>query len=255
MWRSKRFSDVFALLLLLAGIGCAGLIPATVTYRVHMDPLLPEGRGDYYVDPEDSSVVFSKEGVLIAIRHLTDDELNEQYPPLYDGRRVNPYTHDERDREKRYVPPRFTVFQVTITNKAYAKVEFDPAKAVLTTDRGEEFRYYDAGREGANPLGGNTFTKYYKTELGISGYDKELNLERMGIVYKTVYHRRRPVFKDSQRSGKLVFDPLAEDTREIVLRLNEFVLSFDASGNPERTIDIEYRFRVEQGVLEPAAGQ
>jgi len=240
-----------AVLVVLAG--CAGLVPANLDYVVDMEPILPEGRGDFYVDYDDGSVVFSKEGVLIKVRHLSDEELNRQYPPLYDGRHVNPYTHTARDPDKRYIPPRFTVFQITVINRSYAKVEFDPAKAVLVTEQGDEYRYYDPGREGANPLGGNSFSKYYKTELGTSGNEKELNLERMGVVYKTVYHRRRPVFKGSERTGKLVFDPLPDGAQEAVLRLNEFVLSFDASGNPEETVDIEYRFRVEQGAIESQA--
>ena len=235
--------------------GCAGLIPVELQYVVDMDPILPEGRMDFYVDADDSSVVFSKEGVLIAVRHVTDEELNREFPPLLDGRHVNPYTYEAVDPSKAYTPPRFTVFDVTVTNRTYAKVEFDPAKAVLNTDNGDEFRYYDAGREGANPLGGNSFSKYYKSELGRSGYELQLNLERTGVINESVYHRHRPVFRGDQRRGKLVFDPLPEDTYEIRLNVKEFVLSFDTSGNPEETIDIEYRFAVKQGVVELTSAQ
>ena len=35
-----------------------------------------------------------------------------------------------------------------------------------------------------------------------------------------------------------------------MLTVSDFVLSFDASGNPERTIDFECRFAVKQGVIE-----
>ena len=182
-------------LALAALFGCAGLIPKDLKYTVHMEPVLPEGRRDYFVDVEDSSFVFSKEGVLVKVRHMTDDELDRRFPPLFDGRHVNPYTHNMKDPETGYIPPRFTVFEVTVVNLTYAKVEFDPAKAVLLTDTGEEHKYYDPGRQGAGPLGGNTFAKYYKTELGISGNEKEIALERMGIVYKTIYHRERPVLQ------------------------------------------------------------
>ena len=242
-------------LALAALFGCAGLIPKDLKYTVHMEPVLPEGRRDYFVDVEDSSFVFSKEGVLVKVRHMTDDELDRRFPPLFDGRHVNPYRHNMKDPETGYIPPRFTVFEVTVVNLTYAKVEFDPAKAVLLTDTGEEHKYYDPGRQGAGPLGGNTFAKYYKTELGISGNEKEIALERMGIVYKTIYHRERPVFKGDQRSGMLVFDPLRKENQEIALSISDFVLSFDASGNPESTVDIRYVLEVDQGVVELSAKQ
>jgi hypothetical protein len=229
---------------------CAGLIPPDLVFQVHMDPDLPKGRGDYYLDYEDSTSVFSREGVLIKVRYLTAARLNAETPRLSDGRHVNPYTFAVRDPRRGYVPPRFAVFQVSVANATYAKVELDPARCVLVTDTGEELRYYDAGREGANPLGGNSFSKYYKTELGTSGNDKELNLERMGVVYKTIYHRERPVFRDQQRTGKLVFDPLPEGANAVTLQISDFVLSFDASGNPEETVDVQFRFKVDQRVIE-----
>lgn len=232
--------------------GCAGLIPPELKYQVRMEPVLPEGRGDLYVDLDDSSTVFSKEGLLIKVRYLTDDELNKRFPPLFDGRHVNPYTYGKKDPGKGFIPPRFTVFEVSVINNTYAKVEFDPAKATLSTDLGETYQYYDSGREGAVVLGGNSFTKYYKMELGISGNEREINLERMGTIYKTVYHRHRPVFKEDQRTGLLVFDPLPEDCKEVVLKISDFVLSFDASDNPEETLDIKFRFQVDQGVLKVA---
>ena len=228
---------------------CAGLIPQDLAYFVQIDPVLPDSRGDISLDAEDSSAVFSKEGVLIKVKHMNDTILNQLYPPLFDGRHVNPYTHDTKSEEKGYIPPRFTVFDVSVHNKTYAKIEFDPAKSVLQLDNGEEYRYYDPGREGAVVLGGNSFSKYYGVELGISGNEKNLVLERMGLIYKSIYHRHRPVFKDTDRKGFLIFDPLPEETKEIVLKINEFVLSFDPDGNPENTIDIEYRFIVDQGVV------
>ena len=50
----------------------------------------------------------------------------------------------------------------------------------------------------------------------------------------------------------LVFDPLLPENDEVLLTFHEFVLSFDASGNPEETIDVEFRFAVDQGTREKA---
>ena len=231
--------------------GCGGLVPQDMTYDLHMQPVLPEGRGDYTIDLDDSSTVFSKEGMLIKVRYLEDQELNERFPPKYDGRHINPYTRGDIDPDKGYIPPRFTVFEVEVINQTYSKIEFDPAKATMESG-GETYRYYDPGREGAVVLGANNFTKYYKMELGNSGNDREINLERMGIIYKTVFHRGRPIFREDRQKGMLVFDPLLPENDEVLLTFHDFVLSFDASGNPEETIDVEFRFDVAQGILEMA---
>ncbi len=248
------FCAVLGILILAASWGCAGLIPPELVFDVHMGPILPEGRGDFSIDLEDSSTVFSKEGLLIKVRHMTDGELNDRYPPLFDGRQINPYTRGEKDPELGYILPRFTVFEVTITNNTYAKVELDPANVTMTS-AGESYRYYDPGREGAVVLGGNSFTKYYKMELGTSGNEREINLERMGIIYKTVYHRGRPIFRGDRSTGFLVFDPLPEANEDLVLIFKDFILSFDASGNPEETVDVEFSFDVNQRVIEVAKSE
>ena len=149
-----------------------------------------------------------------------------------------------------YVPPRFTVFDVTVVNETYAKILFDPAKAVLITDKREEFRYYDGGREAADLLGGNSFNRYYGLESGRSGNELKLNMERRGLINKTVYHRQRFVFKGDRRTGLLVFDPLTANTRQIRLLVKEFVLAFDANGNPEEMVDVEFVFDIDQRVVE-----
>ncbi len=257
---SYRF-NVLALSVVALAWGCAGgLIPTKQKYVVEMNAVLPEGRGDFTIDPDDSSMVFSKEGLLIKVRPLSDEELNRRFPPLFDGRHVNPYIFDHKEVETSYIPPRFTVFDVTVINNTYAKIQFDPAKALMITGDGRTYRYYDPGREGYLAEGGNSFSKYYRVELGISGYEKELALERMGVVYKSVYHRDRPVFKEDKRQGLLIFDPLPQDYKEgeVVLRFNGFVLSFDASGNPENTLDVEFRYQVKQTIVNPppaAAGK
>ncbi|MEE2659876.1 MAG: hypothetical protein VX733_15315 [Candidatus Latescibacterota bacterium] len=235
--------------------GCAylsGLIPRNLKYELTLDPQVPRDRGDIYVDLEDSSFVYSHEGAFVKVMHLDDDDLDRRIPKLFDGRHVNPYTREDRDPDLRYIPPRFTVFEVKVINETYAKIEFDPAKTVLTTDSGAMLRYYDPGRagEGVDPLGGNRFSEYYKTEIGRSGLDKDLNLERIGVVYKTAYHRHRPVFREDERVGYLVFDPLPEGVASASLKISAFALRFDADNNPKETVDVEFTFSVDQTVIE-----
>ena len=42
-------TGAMVLLSLVLLTGCAGLIPPEFVHRMHMKPLVPEGRGDYYV--------------------------------------------------------------------------------------------------------------------------------------------------------------------------------------------------------------
>ena len=182
------------------------------------------------------------------MKHLTDRHLDEEFPPLWDGKHINPYTSGEVDPDIGYAPHFFTVFRVTVTNSTYSKIEFDPAGAVVHTDAGERLTFYDASRGSDSP---NNFRKYYRVELGISGQEKNLALERMGTVYKTAYHRARPVFRGDTHSGLIAFDPVSKDVGEITLSISDFVLSFDANDNPQETVDCEFRFKVDQQIIEP----
>ena len=246
----KTIQNISVAVLAMCVFGCAGLVPKEMMYRVDLEPMIPEGRGDYYFDYDDSSAVFSVEGALIKVKHLTNQKLNTMYPPLWDGRHINPYTSDTEDSDKGYIAPIFTVFEVTVANKTYAKIELDPANVVLITDDGQRFTFYDASRESSSE---NNFREYYKVELGISGNEKQLALERMGLVYKTAYHQDRPVFRGDAHSGFISFPPLPEGANEMIMKIEDFVLSFDASGNPERTTDCEFRFKIEQGAV-PVTG-
>ena len=241
-----------ALTALAVSAGCAGLIPAQKQYQVLAEPVLPEGRGNVYVDLEDSSVVFTKEGAIIKVRLLSDAELNERFPLGPDGRFVNPYSYRKNDPVLGYVPPRFTVFDVTVINETYSKILFDPAKALLIDDKRKEFRYYDGARDATDLLGGNTFATYFGLTSGRSGNELQLNMERRGLINKTIYQRNRLVFKGDRRTGLLVFDPLTDNTRQIRLLLKEFVLVFDLHGDPEKYVDVEFVFDIEQRVVEIA---
>ena len=252
---SKKFLVTCVSSLIVITSGCAylsGLIPKEAYYEVIMTPNISDGDRAYSIDPDDPRTVeFSHEGMVVRIRPYTDSELNGLYPPLFDGRHTNPYTTDIYETDLGYVPPIFTVFDIEVMNQTYAKIEFDPAKTLLTCDTGAELRYYDPGRagEGVDPLGGNKFSAYYQTERGRSGLDKDINLERMGMIYKTAFHRFRPVFRGDKRSGKLAFAVIPQDVKSVTLSVQDFILAFNPSGGAESTIDFECKFDVKQGIV------
>jgi len=247
----RAFPTILIFLILSLAVGCS-LIPPEREYYVRFIPdknmLTKE---NYYIDPEDSSVVFDYEGMKVKVKHLTDKELNDEFPDKsYKENPTNPYTYGtKKDPEKGYVPPRFTVFQVTVINHPFAKVQFDPAKAVLITDRGDKLYYYDILERDAKH--GNSFEKYYRSRMGRSGNEKFWYEERMGLVRSTLY-RSDAVFKGDKSTGKLVFDPLHPEVKHVKLIFNDFVIRFDPYGTPLDTIDIEFDFDVKQGVITPS---
>ena len=236
------------LILILVGTGC-GLIPPNLRYVVQMAPVSEMVSEEaYYVDPEDSSMVFRKPGVTVKVRYLSDELLNEEYADqTYREPNLNPYTYGAwRDMDLGYTPERFTVFQVTVHNVGYGKVMLDPGKVVLTTDRGDQLRYYDVLKREAK----NSFEGYYRARTGPSGNDEYWYQERMGTVRASLYRRDKPVFKGQSYSGKLVFDPLHRDVKKARLLFRDFVLRFDATGTPVEMMDIEYRLKVYQRIVE-----
>ena len=230
----------FGLVLLVSSC----LTPIRSVYRVRLYPL-PPAQG-YRVDPVDDSVIFSKEGLQIKVTHLTDGDLNAENPG-YD----NPFTYrDVVDPGLGYAPVRFTVFQVAVLNPTFDKVELYPEKVVLVTDRGKTLNSYAVSRSDA---GGDprNFETYFLSRGVQSGNEQKRYLERMGIVRGSVYHRDSPIFKGKSYTGKVVFDPLPKETKEVRLVIGDFVLEFGIYDIPKTLLTLEFPFSVEQGVEEP----
>ena len=85
-------------------------------------------------------------------------------------------------------------------------------------------------RVGVDPLGGNKFSAYYQAERGRSGLDKDINLERMGMIYKTAFHHLSAGFRGDKRSGKLAFAIISQDVKSVTLSVQDFILAFNPSG-------------------------
>ena len=78
-FRWKTFIVLLAASATLSGCAyLASLIPREMFYEVALSPELPEGKGEYQIDPDDPQiVVFSHEGMVVKVRPYTDDELNK----------------------------------------------------------------------------------------------------------------------------------------------------------------------------------
>jgi len=227
-------------LLSLLGIASC-LTPIRSVYYVEMYPKASsEG---YKIDPIDSTVVYTREGLQVRVRFLTDDELAEEIP----GER-NPYVYPGPfDPKLGYRPVQFTVFQVTVVNPTFPKVQLNPERVILKTDRGKTLYPYAITRAEARGQARN-FETYFLSKGVLTGNDQELYLERMGIVRETIYHRDSPVFKGNTYSGKIVFDPLPPETTGVALVIPDFILRFGVHDEPEELLTMEFPFSVRQGI-------
>jgi len=231
------------LVIAMCAIGC--LTPIRSVYQVRMRPL-PPAQG-YRIDPVDHSVVFSKEGLQVKVRVLSDEVLNAEVPGP-----ENPFTYrNQVDVKLGYAPVRFTVFQVAVLNPTFDKVALYPEKVMLITDRGQVLNSYAVSR--ADAVGDpRNFETYFLSRGVQSGNEQKMYLEQMGIVRGSVYHRDSPIFKGRSYTGKIVFDPLPKKTREVRLLIKDFVLEFGIYDIPKTLLTMEFPFAVEQGIVEPS---
>ena len=228
--------------------------PPDLRYALRVVPqevLLEDGR--YYFDAEDSTAVFEQEGCRLKLRYLSDQALNQEYARFtFREPNLNPFTYGEdRDLDRGYSPPRFTVFEMTVVNQNYPKVMVDPAKMVLHTDRGGEYRYWGVFKRDAD----NSFERYYMARRGKGGNEDYYYQERMGLVREALFRRQTFVFKGDAYTGKVVFAPLHAEVRAITINIEDIVLRVDAFDRPKKVTSAAFAFAVTHEIapVPPAA--
>ncbi len=240
-----------AAMAILALVACSVTLPQIKYSSILAASAVPTAD----VEPNETGAVYSIEGLRVQVEPFTDERLNSLFPS--DSKRgrfsTNPYTYgDWVNPLVGYTPVRFTVFRVSITNDIYAKVLLDPLQAVLLTDRGEALNSY--GIPSWSPH--NSFERYYRALRGQSGNEFYRFDLRMGNVRSSAYLEGQRVFKGESYSGLIAFDPLPEDVTQVRLVLQDFVLRFDASGQPLEAVDITMDFdrTLEVGEVQVATG-
>lgn len=238
--------------------GCALTPRPTLRYHVALRPVLPAG-GEYYVDPVDSSVVWSKEGLQVKVKFLSDAELDRKYDPKRSSYTLTgwePISPFSRAGRLGYTPPLWTAFEVTVINRTLEGVELDPTQAVLRLPDGEYF--YCA--EGAGVYrevphyADYTYLKWGSREGRIhyyAAYDVRQLRDR------TQYLREKPVHKGRKYAGLLTFPALPPNARELTLEFDKFIMAFDSFesgyGHPKEFTDLAFHFMVDQGPVEVEA--
>ena len=242
---AARAGHAMALLLALL-CGCALL---QVTARQRASLLLPQSPAPEGYTVEDGAVTFHRGDLRVVVEAVSDAELNGLFPQesSLGEYSINPYTFGNWvDPKVGYVPNRFTVFRVTVHNEGFAKVELDPLRAVLTTDRpGEALQAYGI-LAGSAP---RTFEAYYRARRRPSGNEYYRFNMRMGIVRSSNYGVGEKVFQGESYGGFIVFDPLDDAVTAVRLHLPDFALKFNAFDVPLETVDLVFDFerRIEVG--------
>lgn len=242
--------QVLALALLIhwAGLGGCLRVPPHLTYQIRLvpEPGLLDG-ATYYASPEDSTTVFEQQGFRLKVHYLSDAELNQEYAKdTFREPNLNPFTYGtDRDLDLGYTPSRFTVIQLTVVNQSFPKVQVDPARIVLTTDRGDHYTCWEVLKRD----GPQSFEAYYQERRGQGGNEDYYYQQRLGVVREALYRRHTWVFQGQSYTGKVVFPPLHPTVKQVDLQVEGIVLRVDAFDRPAETTKAVFRFAVEQGVV------
>jgi TonB family protein len=239
----RRFWGVFFTRLLVVFclpslLGCF-LFPVKTLYISSLTA--EQGQKESYTIGPDGTISYEIEGLRVSVKHMTDQELNNMFPEESSQGEysINPYTYGNYiDPAVGYVRNRFTVFRVAVQNRTFAKVELDPLKAVVKTDRGEVFHAYGISTGSAE----QNFESYYRALRRPSGNEYYRFDMRMGIVRSNNYRVDEKIFKGEHYEGFIVFDPLDEAVKKAHLILKDFVLKFDAYDRPIQTTDLSFDF-------------
>ena len=229
-----------ALILFVLMLSCSGVTTTTGGAKAMLHAVKPEATDTFEIDEQDF-VYYDLKGLKIAVKPMSDEQLNNAFADISFKKEAstNPYTYGNwKDMDVGYTPNRFTVFVVKVINRTFPKVNLDPRKAVLVSNRGDQLESY--GRDAKDEAAHN-FEDYYLRLRGASGVEKARFEERMGLVRQTLYIDG-PVFKGDTKEGMLVFDPLHASVKSIELTFQDFVLEYDANNWPAKTENFVFKF-------------
>jgi hypothetical protein len=223
----------------ICGCGLLFLAPIERVSLLAPQPVSTEG----YAVGEDGSITYEMDDLQVVVEPMSDASLNRLFleESSLGEYSINPYTFgDYVDPEVGYVRNRFTVFRITVHNRGFAKVELNPLRSLLTTDRkGEVLQAYGI-LAGAAP---RTFEAYYRARRRPSGNEYYRFNMRMGIVRSNNYGVGEKIFKGESYGGFIVFDPLDDAVRDVRLMLRDFILKFNAFDMPLETVDLAFDFQ------------
>jgi len=233
---------IMFLLPLCLAVSCF-LYPPDIRYSSYLIPKLTSNDPAFSIDEESGTFAYDIGGSSIVVRYMRENELNALFPDesndgLYS---TNPYTYGNWiDPNLGYIPNKFTVFEVTIINRSFAKMRLDPTETVLITDQGETLNSYTTSVAAAKY--GNSFENYYKEIRGQSGNEFYRYEMRVGMVRGKNYGLDEMIFNGDSHTGLITFDPMKPEVKRVRLILNDIVYRFDAFNRPSDAVTVQLDF-------------
>jgi hypothetical protein len=236
-------SLVIVLPILIIISSCSYLYPPEIRYSSYLVPVLVGNDPAYSIDEESGAILYNIGDSVIEVKYMNESELNDLFPEdssqgIYS---TNPYTYGNWvDPDLGYTPNRFTVFQVTIINRAFARMRLDPVETTIDTDLGETLHSYTFSVAAAKY--GNSFENYYRSIRGMSGNEYYRHEMRLGNVRGKNYGLEEMVFRGDSYSGLITFDKLREEVTRITLTIPDIVYRFDAFERPADVTTATFNF-------------
>ncbi|MFC1693749.1 hypothetical protein ACFL1R_09620 [Candidatus Latescibacterota bacterium] len=245
MTRNVKQKIVISFVLILPvlfAVNCF-LYPPEIRYLSKPIPTITSDDPAYSIDEEAEEISYDLGGSSIVVKYMTEKDLNALFATesTQDYYSTNPYTYGNWvDPNLGYIPNRFTVFQVTIINRSFAKMKLDPVEAVFMTDLGEVHHSY------TNSIGaaryGKCFEDYYKAIRGQSGNEYYRYDMRTGMVRGKNYGLDELIFRGDTYGGLIAFDPLRPEVKRCRIVLKDIVYRFDAFNRPSDMVTISFDF-------------
>jgi len=233
---------IVTVLPILLAVSCF-LYPPEIRYSSYLVPKIDPADRAYLYDEDTDEVFYDLGGSSIVVKYMTDKELNTLFPEesSFGYYSTNPYTYGNWiDPDLGYTPNRFTVFQVTIINRSFAKMKLDPTEVVLKDDLGEALKSYTTSIAAAKY--GNSFENYYKSLRGQSGNDHYRYEMQIGMVRGKNYGLDEVIFRGDSYSGLVSFATLKPRVSRVSLILNDVIYRFDAFDRPADVMTISFNF-------------
>jgi len=241
--KQKIVISIILVLPLCLAVSCF-LYPPEIRYNSYLVPNLMSDDPAFSIDEDMGAFSYDLGGSSIVVRYMREDELNTLFPDESDDSlySTNPYTYGNWvNPDLGYIPNRFTVFDVSVINRSFAKMRLDPTEAILITDLGETLHSYTTSVAAA--IYGKSFENYYKEIRGQSGNEFYRYEMRVGMVRGKNYGLDELIFNGDSYSGLISFDPLKPEVKRVRLVLNDIVYRFDAFNRPSDMVNVKLDFQ------------
>jgi hypothetical protein len=230
----------FPFLGLLAG---ACFLASACGYHHHAGPIEPAGEQEESLTvADDGSVTYVQGRLEVKLRPVSDQELNRLFAGESESgtKSTNPFTYGDTEfflgKKNRQ---RFTVFNLSVKNYAYPKVQIEPAHVQLVAANGRE--YWSLKVEQMD-----NYYRIYAT--GYRGNEYGRYKSRLDLLTRTLF-KNGEIFSGQESEGYVVFPVLHPDVEQIEVIVHDAVLRFDYRGEPVETVDISYHFQRNIGRL------